>query len=169
MKRRKISMYKYLPQILIANAIDKARIGSFSGIESDVSKERLKRFFTNDGNLYHIRKEIREMLIFAQQSVIKDPPFTKLDLISCRNLLIYFNTELQKKVIPIFHYSLLPNGILFLGSSETISGFVDLFSMIDKKWKFYRRRDSIYSAQPFIEFPCYHDQKEKLMRYYENR
>ncbi len=136
-----------------SNAIEKARIGSFSGIASDVGKERLNRFFTSEGNLFHIRKEIREMLVFAPQSVIKDPPFTKLDLISCRNLLIYLNGGLQKKVIPLFHYSLLPNGILFLGSSETISGFVDLFSMLDNKWKIYKRRDSIYSAQPFIEFP----------------
>ncbi len=136
-----------------SNAIEKARIGSFSGIASDVGKERLNRFFTSEGNLFHIRKEIREMLVFAPQSVIKDPPFTKLDLISCRNLLIYLNSDLQKKVIPLFHYSLLPNGILFLGSSETISGFVDLFSMLDNKWKIYKRRDSIYSAQPFIEFP----------------
>jgi two-component system CheB/CheR fusion protein len=136
-----------------SNAIEKARLGTFSGIESDVGKEHLNRFFTSEGNVYHIRKEIREMLVFAPQSVIKDPPFTKLDLISCRNLLIYLNTELQKKIIPIFHYSLLPNGILFLGSSETISGFVDLFSMADKKWKIYKRRDSIYSAQPIVEFP----------------
>lgn len=136
-----------------SNAIDKARIGLFSGIEADVSKERLKNFFTIEKNFFHIRKEIREMLVFAPQNLIKDPPFTKLDLISCRNLLIYFNAELQKKIIPIFHYSLLPGGILFLGSSETISGFVDLFSMADKKWKFYKRRDSIYSGQSFIEFP----------------
>ncbi len=136
-----------------SDAIEKARIGSFSGIEPDVSKERLKRFFRYEGNLFHIRKEIREMLVFAPQSIIKDPPFTKLDLICCRNLLIYLNTELQKKIIPLFHYSLLPNGILFLGSSETIGGFVDLFSISDKKWKIYRRRDSIYSAQPYIDFP----------------
>ena len=136
-----------------SDAIEKARTGLFSGIESDVGKERLKRYFTSEGNLYYIRKEIREMLVFAQQSIIKDPPFTKLDLISCRNLLIYLNTELQKKIIPLFHYSLLPNGILFLGSSETICGFVDLFSMLDKKWKIYGRRDSIYSAQSFIDFP----------------
>ncbi len=134
-------------------SIEKARIGSFTGIESDVSKERLSRFFTSEDNIFHIRKEIREMLIFAQQSVIKDPPFTKLDLITCRNLLIYFNTELQKKTIPIFHYSLAPNGILFLGSSETINAFVDLFSVVDTKWKIYKRRDSVYSAQPFLEFP----------------
>ncbi len=137
-------------------AIDKARIGSFSGIESDVGKERLKASFTSTGNLFHVRKEIREMLVFAPQSIVKDPPFTKLDLISCRNLLIYFNAELQKKIIPVFHYSLLNHGILFLGSSETIGGFVDLFSMVDKKWKFYKRRDSVYSAQPFIEFPLSH-------------
>jgi len=136
-----------------SKAIEKARIGSFSGIESDVGKERLKSFFTSGGNVFHIRKEIREMLVFAPQSVFKDPPFTKLDLISCRNLLIYFNTELQKKVIPIFHYSLLANGILFLGSSETIGGFVDLFSMLDKKWKIYKRRETVFSAQPFMEFP----------------
>ena len=136
-----------------SNAIEKARIGSFPGIASDVSKERLNRFFTSEGNLFQIRKEIREMLVFAPQSILKDPPFTKLDLISCRNLLIYLNAELQKRIIPLFHYSLLPDGILFLGSSETIGGFVDLFSMADKKWKIYKRRDSIYSAQPFIEFP----------------
>jgi two-component system CheB/CheR fusion protein len=134
-------------------AIEKARTGLFSGIEADVSKARLNRFFTTDGNLYHIRKEIRDMLVFAPQSIIKDPPFTKLDLISCRNLLIYFNTEFQRIIIPLFHYSLMPNGILFLGSSETISGYVDLFSLADKKCKIYYRRDAVYSAQPFIEFP----------------
>jgi two-component system CheB/CheR fusion protein len=134
-------------------AIEKARIGSFSGIEADVGKERLNRFFTSEGSLFHIRKEIREMLVFAPQSIIKDPPFTKLDLISCRNLLIYLNTELQKKIIPLFHYSLLPNGKLFLGSSETIGGFVDLFSMVDKKCKIYKRKESVFSTQPFIEFP----------------
>jgi two-component system CheB/CheR fusion protein len=134
-------------------SIEKARNGSYSAIAADVGKERLNRFFSSEGNLYRVRKEIREMLIFAQQSVIKDPPFTKLDMITCRNLLIYFNTELQKKLIPIFHYSLMPQGILFLGSSETISGFVDLFSKVDHKWKIYKRSESIFSTQPFIEFP----------------
>jgi two-component system CheB/CheR fusion protein len=93
------------------------------------------------------------MLVFAQQSIIKDPPFTKLDLITCRNLLIYFSTVLQKKIIPILHYSLLPHGILFLGTSETISIFVDLFSVIDTKWKLYRRRETAHSSQPLIDFP----------------
>lgn len=143
------------------NAIEKARLGSFTGIEPEVSKERLNRFFSITGNIFTIRKEIREMLVFAPQSIIKDPPFTKLDLISCRNLLIYLNTELQKKIIPLFHFSLLPKGILFLGSSETIGGFVDLFSLADKKWKIYKRRDSVYSAQPLIDFPI-SKPKEKI-------
>ena len=134
-------------------AIDTARIGSFSGIALDVNKERLKRFFTTEGQHYRIRKEIREMLVFAPQSIIKDPPFTKLDLISCRNLLIYLSAELQKKIIPLFHYSLLPHGILFLGSAETTGHFVDLFSLVDKKWKIFKRRDSVYSTQPIMEFP----------------
>ncbi len=164
MKQRNISTCKYLLLILITMQLKKPGLAHYTGIEADVSKERLNHFFTSDGNHFHIRKEIREMLVFAPQSVIKDPPFTKLDLISCRNLLIYFNTELQKKIIPIFHYSLLQNGILFLGSSETISGFVDLFSMVDKKWKIYKRRDSIYSAQPFIDFPYYAYIWKKLMR-----
>jgi two-component system CheB/CheR fusion protein len=135
-------------------AIEKARSGIFSGIASDVDKDRLTRFFTSRDDRFQIRKDIREMLIFAEQSIVKDPPFTKLDLITCRNLLIYFNTELQKKIIPIFHYSLLSGGILFLGSSETINVFVDLFSIVDNKWKIYRRRDSVYSSQPFLEFPA---------------
>ena len=135
-------------------AIEKARNGSFSGIASDVSKDRLSHFFTSRDNRFHIRKDIREMLVFAEQSIVKDPPFTKLDLITCRNLLIYFNSDLQKKIIPVFHYSLLPNGILFLGSSETISVFVDLFSIVDNKWKIYRRRESMHSLQPLIEFPA---------------
>jgi two-component system CheB/CheR fusion protein len=135
------------------SAIEKARAGVYTGFSADVSKERLNRYFTFDNDLFRIRKEIREMLVFAQHSIIKDPPFTKLDLISCRNLLIYFNAELQKRTIPFFHYSLVPNGILFLGSSETISGFVDLFSIVDSKWKMYRRRESIYSAQPFLGNP----------------
>ena len=137
-----------------AVAIEKARTGSFTGIASDLSKERLNRCFTSKDNLFQARQEIRELLVFARHSVIKDPPFTKLDLISCRNLLIYFGAALQKTVIPIFHYSLVPDGILFLGSSETISSFVDLFSIADNKWKLYRRRDSMFSSQPYAVFPA---------------
>ncbi len=156
-----IDLKKYLNIQIFAtdidnNNIEKARLGTFVGIESEVSKERLKKFFISEGNIYHIRKEIREMLVFAVQSIIKDPPFTKLDLISCRNLLIYFNGELQKKIIPLFHFSLLLTGTLFLGSSETIGCYVDLFSIIDKKWKIYSRRDTVYSNTLFVEYPVSH-------------
>jgi two-component system CheB/CheR fusion protein len=149
---------KYLNVQIFATDIDsaaivKARTGSYTGIVSNVKKEYLESCFTCEGNIFSVRKEIREMLVFAPQNIIKDPPFTKLDLISCRNLLIYFGSELQKKIIPLFHYSLLPGGVLFLGSSETIGGFVDLFTLIDHKWKLYKKRDSFHYAQPFIEFP----------------
>ncbi|MEO8168227.1 MAG: PAS domain-containing protein [bacterium] len=133
--------------------MDKARVGTYTGIANEVTKERLNRFFTIDGDFFRIRKNIREMMIFAPQSVIKDPPFTRLDLISCRNLLIYLSAELQKTILPLFHYSLMTDGMLVLGPSETISGFVDLFSLANTKWKFYKRRDSILSAQSFIDFP----------------
>ena len=109
--------------------IDKARQGVYpANIAADVSPERLKRFFIKEDNGYRIVKEIREMVTFATQNVIMDPPFTKLDILICRNLLIYLTPELQKKLLPLFHYSLNPGGVLFLGSAETISTFTDLFA-----------------------------------------
>ena len=93
------------------------------------------------------------MLVFAPQSIIKDPPFTKLDLLCCRNLLIYLDSKLQKKILPLFNYSLKADGILFLGSSETIGGFADLFSVVDQKWKIYKRKDAPYGAHAIIELP----------------
>ena len=111
------------------DAIDKARQGVFpDNIAADVSPERLRRFFAKEERGYRVRKEIREMVIFAPQNLIMDPPFTKLDILSCRNLLIYLAPEVQKKLMPLFHYSLNPGGILFLGSAETIGGFTDLFA-----------------------------------------
>jgi two-component system CheB/CheR fusion protein len=99
-----------------------------------------------EDSFFRIKKEIRESVVFATQNVIKDAPFTKLDLISCRNLLIYLDSELQKKVLPLFHYSLKPDGVLFLGSSESIGPFIDLFSVEDKKWKFFRRKEGTAGA-----------------------
>ena len=124
-------------------AIDQARIGIYpAGIVADVSPERLERFFTHEpGGGYRIRKRIREMLIFSPHNLIKDPPFSKLDLISCRNLLIYMEGELQKKLIPMFHYALNPGGMLFLGNSETAGEFVDLFAQMDRKSKLFLRKD----------------------------
>jgi two-component system CheB/CheR fusion protein len=136
------------------DAIETARAGVYpASISVDVSAERLKRFFAAEDNVYHVRKDIREMLVFAPQDIIKDPPFTKLDLICCRNLLIYLDSTLQKKLLPLFHYSLKPGGILFLGSSETTGGVTDLFSPIDKKWKIFRRQGSWPGARPVVPFP----------------
>jgi two-component system CheB/CheR fusion protein len=135
------------------DAIDIARNGQYpDGIAVDVSPQRLERFFVREGSAYRIRKEIREMTVFAVQNVIKDAPFTKLDLISCRNLLIYLNAEVQKRLLPVFHYALKPAGVLFLGPSETVGGFTDLFDATDKRWKIYRRRDSSPSIYPLLEF-----------------
>lgn len=126
-----------------SRAIATARAGLFPcGIASDLTPERLSRFFLAepDGSGYRVQKKIREMLVFSEHDVNKDPPFSKLDLISCRNVLIYLGAELQKKLIPLFHFALKPNGILFLGSSEGISDFNDLFSTFDRKAKLYQRR-----------------------------
>ncbi len=135
-------------------AIEAARAGIYSaGISADLSPERLARFFTKGENTYQVRKELRELVIFAPQNVIKDPPFIKLDLLSCRNLLIYLETEVQKKIIPLFHYALRPGGILFLGSSETVGEFPELFSVLDKKWRVFARREQGLPARAVIELP----------------
>ncbi len=134
-------------------AIETARAGIYpASVSTDLKPERLKRFFRSDDNVFTIKKDIREMLIFAPQDIIKDPPFTKLDLICCRNLLIYLESEMQKKLLPLFHYSLKPGGILFLGSSETIGGFTDIYSMLNKKWKIYKRKDTIAANRMGFEF-----------------
>jgi two-component system CheB/CheR fusion protein len=133
------------------DAIATARAGIYpSNISIDVSPERLRRFFVKEETGYRIKKEIREMVVFAIQNVIKDPPFTKMDLISCRNLLIYLDTELQTRVIPAFHYALRPEGVLLLSPSESIGNFTDLFGPIDKKWKIYRVKPSLLSARTLV-------------------
>lgn len=136
---------------LDAWSIDKARAGLYpDSIVDDLTEERLHKYFTNEKGSYRIRRDIREMAIFAPQNAIKDPPFTQVDLISCRNLMIYLNADIQQKLLPIFHYALNPGGILFLGSSETIGPFSDLFDQLDKRWKLFRRREnnSIRPALP---------------------
>ena len=129
--------------------IDKARQGFYpANIAADVSPERLKRFFIKEDEGYRIVKEIREMVTFATQNVIMDPPFTKLDILVCRNLLIYLTPELQKKLLPLFHYTLNPGGILFLGNSETVSTFTDLFAPLDIKSRLFLRLESVLQAEP---------------------
>ena len=135
------------------DAIDTARQGAFpENIAADVSPERLSRFFLKQEHGYRMGKEIREMVIFAPQNLIMDPPFTKLDILSCRNLLIYLTPELQKKLFPLFHYSLNPGGVLFLGGAESIGGFTQLFVPLAAKERLFRRTESPARVEG-IEFP----------------
>jgi len=135
------------------DAIDRARQGFFpENITADVSPERLSRFFVKEAGGYRVRKEIREMVIFAPQNLIMDPPFTKLDVLSCRNVLIYLTQEVQKKLIPLFHYSLKPGGVLFLGSAETIGSSTDLFVPMGGKCRLFKRAEVVLSV-PAVEFP----------------
>jgi len=134
-------------------AIDKAREGVFSAnIAEDMSSERLKRYFVKVDRGYQVIKSIRDMVIFAQQNMIKDPPFTKIDILTCRNLLIYLTPELQKKLLPLFHYSLNPGGVLFLGSAEAVGNFTDLFRPLDRKSRLYQRLQPLLQMEP-VEFP----------------
>jgi two-component system CheB/CheR fusion protein len=136
------------------DAIEKARAGVFpANIAADVSPERLNRFFVQLDHNYQVGKSIREMVIFAPQNVIMNPPFTKLDLVSCRNLLIYLTPELQKKLLPLFHHSLNPGGFLFLGNAETIGEFTNLFAPPGGQARLYRRLEAGPRAEP-VEFPA---------------
>lgn len=121
-------------------AIATAGRGQYSlAIEKDVSEERLSRFFTRHDTYYQITKPVRDKVLFALHDVILDPPFTKLDLICCRNLLIYFDPILQRRLLPLFHYSLRNHGILMLGHSETVGRLNHLFAPLESKMRIYRR------------------------------
>jgi two-component system, chemotaxis family, CheB/CheR fusion protein len=122
-------------------AIQKARAGFYTyDIQKDVSSDRLKKYFVKNDRGYQVSKVIRDLCIFAHHNVIKDPPFSKMDVISCRNLLIYFGPILQRKVIPIFHYALNPSGYLVLGSTESIGGFADYFFPADRKHRIFSKK-----------------------------
>ena len=134
-----------------SQAITKARAGLYpSSIAADISPARMSRFFHTEpgGSSCRIRNSIRDMLVFSEQDVIKDPPFSKLDLLSCRNLLIYMGGDLQGKLIPLFHYALNPGGFLFLGTSESVGEHNDLFVAVNRKWKLYRRKEDLLNRQP---------------------
>lgn len=138
-----------------SKAIDKARQGIYpKSISSDISETRLARFFNLAGENYNICKSIRDSVIFSTQDLTRDPPFSRLDLLCCRNLLIYLNNHSQKKILPLFHYTLNPGGILMLGSSETVGGFTSLFEPLDKKWKIFKRREIPRSLQQYVDFPA---------------
>ena len=133
-----------------SRAVATARTGLYpASIAADITPERLARFFTAepDGSAYRVHKTIRDMLVFSEHDVIKDPPFSKLDLIICRNLLIYMGADLQRKLISLFHYALMPGGMMFLGTSETVGEFANLFGVVDRKNKLYQRKEDFQGAK----------------------
>ncbi len=153
-ERMELLKQSYTVQIFATDIDDRAIATARSGvypasIVADISPERLACFFTAEsgGSNYRIHKSIRDMLVFSEHDVIKDPPFSRLDLISCRNLLIYLGAELQKRLIPVFHYALNPGGCLFLGTSEGVGEFPELFAVLDRKAKLFRRKNESHNGQ----------------------
>ena len=138
-------------------AIEIARSGLYPGsIAADIRPEILGRYFNKEeGGFYRVKKNIRDMVVFAVQNVIADPPFSKIDLVTCRNLLIYLGPELQKKVLSLFHYALKQDGFLFLGSSETVNETLKLFSAVDRKWKIYKRKGTVSQLIENIHVPLF--------------
>ena len=149
---------RYLLQVFASDiddeAIETGRQAVYpESIVADVSRERLDRFFSKDDKGYRVKKQIRERVIFADQNLAADPPFSKLDIISCRNVLIYMDQALQKKILPMFHYSLNDGGILFLGASESVGDMAGLFSPIDVKWKIYLKKGASSRFGGYAIFP----------------
>ncbi len=133
-------------------SLESARKGQYSKqIAEHLSPARLKRFFTQDDNGYQVKREIREICLFSLHSFIKDPPFSRLDLISCRNVMIYLGHDLQRKVVPLFHYALRTGGFLFLGPSESTTSHRELFRTVDKKHRIFERKDVL--PRPAVVFP----------------
>jgi two-component system CheB/CheR fusion protein len=142
--RREALAVKILATDLNEAALEKARAGVYlDNIEIDVSPTRLRRFFTRSEGHYQISKSVREMCIFSRHNMSNDPPFSRVDLVSCRNVLIYMDAALQKRVFPILHYALNPGGFLFLGSSENVSTYSDLFEPLDARHRIFVRRPSV--------------------------
>lgn len=143
MKSRELPEVQVFASDLDDQALAVGRHGLYpDAIRADVSEERLRRFFTQEGDHFRIKKEIRDRVLFSPHSLFKDPPFSRLDLISCRNLLIYLNRDLQRNVFRLFHYALKPGGYLFLGSAETVESEAGLFEPVDRKHRIYRRMES---------------------------
>jgi two-component system CheB/CheR fusion protein len=133
-------------------ALAQARVGRYAASAiKDVNPERLARWFVKEGETYQVVKELREMCLFSQHNLIKDAPFSRLDLVSCRNLLIYLGTELQNRVIPLFHFALRPGGYLFLGNSENVSRHAKLFAPVDRRFRIFRQIETMTRLLP--DFP----------------
>jgi two-component system CheB/CheR fusion protein len=132
--------------------LEMARTGCYpQSIADHVSPERLERFFTKEDGAYRVRRELRQLCVFSSHSFIKDPPFSRLNLISCRNVMIYLGTDLQKKVFPLFHYALRSGGYLFIGPSESATSHPELFRTVDKKHRIFQRKDVV--PRPQVKFP----------------
>ncbi|SFH69860.1 CheR family methyltransferase [Bradyrhizobium sp. Gha] len=156
--RERMATLDSAPQVQIfatdidGRALATARVGRYrTNIEQDMTPERLARWFVREGDTYCVVKELREMCIFSQHNVIKDAPFSKLDLVSCRNLLIYLNAELQNRVIPLFHFALLPDRYLFLGNSENVTRHPKLFAPVDRRARIFKKLETGTRLPP--EFP----------------
>ncbi len=150
-KQAKVLKVQIFASDLDEYAINSARMGAYpETISADVNPQRLSRYFQGDTNTYRIKKEIRDRIVFAQHNLIKDPPFSKQDMISCRNLLIYLNADAQRKVFAIFHYALNPEGVLFLGNSESLGEYAGLFEVIDRKHKIFKFKDVKRDKMPDI-------------------
>lgn len=151
MERRKIHVpVQVFATDIDSNAIATARTGVYpESIEEYITPERLARFFVREsvGNMYRVHKAIREMLVFSEQDLTRDPPFSKLDMISCRNLLIYLGSEMQKRIILLFHYAINPKGFLLLGNSETIGDNDHLFTPLNRKLRIFQKIEEIVSFQ----------------------
>jgi two-component system CheB/CheR fusion protein len=134
-------------------AVAQARAGLYpDDIGPEVGEERLKSFFTRSDGRWQVAKRLREMIVFAHHSIIKDPPFSRLDLLVCRNFLIYLDPEMQKRLIFLFHMVLKPGGFLFLGAAETVGRNSELFTAVDKKWKIFQRLESGRREETFFPF-----------------
>lgn len=143
-------------------AIAQARVGVYSeSIVDEVSAQRLRRFFLKEGKNYRIKKELREMILFAPHNILRDPPFSKLDLITCRNVMIYLNRETQERLIHFFHFALRPNGILFVGASESAENAPLLFTPYNKKQRIYLRRPTNPIVNSTLTMPVHNTEQYK--------
>ena len=144
--------------------IEKARSGIYlEQIAQDVSPERLRRFFVKVEEGYRVSKAVRDLCVFARQNLIEDPPFSQMNLVSCRNLLIYFGASLQKKIMPVLHYALKPTGFLMLGGSESVSAFPNLFASVDKKHKIFSKK--LAATRLHYDFPTIPSHREGRIAY----
>jgi len=148
-------------------ALEKARTGKYpNSIKNDISDERLNRFFTEDGEMYVVRENLRDLILFAPHDLLRNPPFSRIDLITCRNLLIYLNRDLQTEVFNLFHYALRKSGWLFLGKSDSRLGIENLFNPISKKYRIYRQKSSSSSRTALPDLPLLY--KKNPISSYQN-